>query len=103
MHALNKLNCSDVWSSVSSRYTDVFRTHIVTEVCKKREDFIEVNNRGKVECDLCDKTYVDVKSLRRHLQSNHGSGKKKLTCENCNKAFAYRSPLVRHMKKEHYD
>ena len=80
---------------------DAFRTRIANEVCKKKEDFIVVNNRGRIECDLCEKTYVDVKSLRRHLHSNHGSGKKKLICEKCRKEFAYRSSLVKHMKEKH--
>ena len=39
---------------------DAFKTHIAAEVCKKRENLIEVNARGKIDCDLCDKTYVDV-------------------------------------------
>ena len=82
---------------------DAFRNHIADEVCKKKEDFIEVNDRGRIECDLCDKTYVDVKSLRRHLLSIHGSGKKKLICEKCSKTFSYRSSLVKHIKEKHYD
>jgi hypothetical protein len=82
-----------------SKYAMV--NHIVGQVCKKRDDSITVNDEGRLECDLCDKTYVGISNLRRHINQNHSSQREKHTCDKCNKAYADLSSLKRHIASNH--
>ncbi|KAI8426837.1 hypothetical protein MSG28_014519 [Choristoneura fumiferana] len=50
-------------------------------------------------CDLCDKTFIDGQSLRRHLVTHDDS--KKLACSFCDKLYARRHALNLHMAKHH--
>ena len=80
-----------------------FEDHIVYQVCKKKDDCIELNMNGRMECDLCDKSYADKSSLKRHMNSNHGSKKQEIICKKCKKKFSAKSSLVRHMNTFHKD
>jgi len=75
--------------------------HIISEVCKKRDSLFEVNAEGRIQCDLCDKTYVAISNLKRHIKSNHSSFKQPNTCDRCNKTYANMSSLKRHIEAIH--
>lgn len=50
-------------------------------------------------CDLCEMTFIDGQSLRRHLVTHDDS--KKLACSFCDKLYSRRHTLNLHMTKHH--
>ena len=86
-----------MWGDRFGADKDAFEDHIVYQVCKRKEDCIELNTKGRMECDRCDKPYAEKSSLKRHMNSNHGSKEQEIICKKCKKTFAERSSLVRHM------
>ena len=80
---------------------DALENHIVWEVCKKRDNPFKVNSEGRIECDLCDKTYVEMSNLKRHIHKNRSSRKQRNTCDKCNKTYANMSSLKRHVDSVH--
>jgi uncharacterized Zn-finger protein len=80
---------------------DALVNHIVDKVCKKRGDFLEVNKKGRIECNLCDKTFAEMNSLRKHIPSKHEPGKQRFSCDLCGKAYADSSSLKRHINANH--
>ena len=75
--------------------------HIVGQVCKKRDHLFTVNTEGRLECDLCDKTYVGISNLKRHIKLNHSSQRETYTCDKCKKTYADLSSLKRHNESNH--
>jgi uncharacterized Zn-finger protein len=50
-------------------------------------------------CDVCNRTFANPFSLRRHHMTH--SGAKPFVCEICNWAFSEACKLKKHMKKIH--
>ena len=80
---------------------DAFESHIVMEVCKKREKSVTVNIEGRIECDLCDKTFVEMSNLKRHINLKHSSRQQTNTCDKCDKTYTNISSLKRHVNTVH--
>ena len=80
---------------------EALENHIVGEICKRRDILFKVNAGGRIECDLCDRFYVGISNLKRHIQLNHSSRKQRNTCEKCNKTYANMSSLKRHVEAIH--
>jgi len=80
---------------------DALVNHILDKVCKKRNDFLEVNEEGRIECNVCDKTYIEMNSLRKHIRSEHQPGNSSVSCDLCGKIYADMSSLTRHLNATH--
>ena len=80
---------------------EALKNHIAGEVCRKRDDSFQLNSEGRIECDLCEKTYIGVSNLKRHINLKHSSLKKRNSCDQCNKFYADISSLKRHVDSIH--
>ena len=80
---------------------DALVNHILNKVCQKRGDFLEVNEEGRIECNICDKTYTEMNSLKKHIRSKHQPGNPSVSCDLCGKIYADMSSLTRHMNATH--
>lgn len=80
--------------------TKSFETHIVAQVCRKREEGFDMNDEGKYKCDLCTKSYVDKAGLLRHQDWKHRPAEI-FKCEDCDKSYNNQQTLKRHQRKKH--
>ena len=55
------------------------------------------------KCDICNKYWAQKKSLKRHINNDHGPKKevKELKCDFCEKTFTQEGFLKRHLKRFH--
>lgn len=54
----------------------------------------------KYECAQCGKSYINMKSLKRHVQVH--TGEFPFNCDQCNKGFHTQKQLKHHTDKQHY-
>jgi len=60
----------------------------------------EMKEKGVYECETCNKTFSDSKSLKRHIKTiHHHSGPFK--CDICDRRFETAKSLKRHKSKDH--
>lgn len=77
-----------------------FQSHLVLKSCQRKGETLEVNNRGKLQCAKCHRSYADANSLTRHIAWKHREpiGYK---CSECEASFKLKSSMNRHKKQEH--
>merc|ERR1719154_362222 len=46
-----------------------FESHITTKVCMMKGKKISLDKEGRFQCDLCDKSFVDIKRSQAPLQN----------------------------------
>lgn len=65
-------------------------------------EHLAVHEEKKFDCSLCDRTYLNIGSLRRHVDHFHKNIRNYI-CPVCKKGF-FQNPLLRnHMVREHPD
>ncbi|GAB1296032.1 Zinc finger protein 354A [Apodemus speciosus] len=66
--------------------------------CEKQISYLsnppEITPAKRYKCSLCEKTFINTSSLRKH-EKNH-SGEKLFKCKECSKAFSQSSALIQH-------
>ena len=64
----------------------------------KRENMAFQSNNGA--CELCDKTYKNIESLRRHKRKAHTEieNLEEFSCQHCNKKFKFQIDLSDHLR-----
>ncbi|XP_073842885.1 uncharacterized protein [Musca autumnalis] len=61
-----------------------------------------IQTRTKHKCELCDRSYINEKSLRKHMREKHIlANDTKYICEKCDIRFATKMGLVVHSSKMH--
>ena len=78
---------------------DTLDDHLSTKVCQ-RETNVVVNEEGKFQCTLYEKSYLDENSLTRHYNWKH-KDPVLFKCDLCDKSFPYISSLKRHKIHAH--
>ena len=80
---------------------DKFAAHLARRSCKEKKEF-KVNSEERFQCEICEKSYLDINSLRRHINWKHkNSEPTKFDCELCKVSYAHPSSLARHVRKMH--
>ena len=80
---------------------DKFKAHLFRRSCKDKKE-CEVNDLERYQCEICDKSYLDKDSLKRHINWKHKiSEQTKFECELCKVSYAHHSSLARHIRKMH--
>ena len=79
---------------------DLFETHIVSKACQTGNNSLNINDEGRYQCDLCERSYVHQSDLLKHLHWKHRPGKT-FHCEKCDKNFYNQYSLSRHEHKMH--
>ena len=77
-----------------------FESHLILKTCQRKEEILEVNERGKLQCEECHRSYADVNSLTRHIAWKHRESVH-FECSECKASFKLKSSLTRHKKLEH--
>ena len=79
---------------------DLFETHIVSKACQTGNNSLNINDEGRYQCDLCERSYVHQSDLLKHLHWKHRP-EKAFHCEKCDKNFYNQYSLSRHEQKLH--
>ena len=58
----------------------------------------EETTTERPKCKKCDETFPSLKSLKRHVSSNHAP---RIECKDCDKIFSKNHDLEVHIKTEH--
>ena len=81
-----------------------FFAHIASKVCHKDPNYkhdTDITEDLRFKCQLCEKSYSNKDSLKRHARWKHDKNIKKFECNSCKMTFNYESSLKRHIKKSH--
>ena len=81
-----------------------FFAHIASKVCHKDPNYkhdTDITEDLRFKCQLCEKSYSNKDSLKRHARWKHDKNIKKFECNFCKMTFNYESSLKRHIKKLH--
>ena len=79
---------------------ELFETHIVSKACQTGNDALNVNDEGRYQCDLCERSYAHKSDMLKHLDWKHRPVKP-FSCEECDKNFYNQYLLRRHKQKMH--
>ena len=60
---------------------------------------METINKKKINCIICDKTFLTSKKLQRHIAGSHNQ--ETYECDKCNKSFTYKGNLNHHLQQIH--
>ena len=52
-------------------------------------------------CDQCDKSYLTMHSLKRHIRDIHQDIKEVFACDHCDKTYPTKDSLGRHTRITH--
>ena len=62
---------------------------------------VEVAASGKLMCEICLKSFTDVKNKRRHTNNVHNKISRNYECKYCEKSFGRKDNLDKHVKQCH--
>ena len=92
--------CKVCKKEFSEKASDQFDKHVASRCCKKGD--LMINEWCRFQCNLCEKSYKDAYSLRKHINWKHsGSEPGPFKCKDCEKEFVMKKSLRRHIKSSH--
>ena len=62
---------------------------------------VEEAASGKLTCEICLKSFTDVKNKRRHTNNVHNKISRNYECKYCEKSFGRKDNLDKHVKQCH--
>ena len=68
------------------------------DLSSSKNDNSEETTTVRLKCRKCDETFPSMKSLKRHVSSNHIQ---KIECNDCDKIFSKNYDLELHIKTDH--
>ena len=80
--------------------SQAYETHFVTKACQGTNEDDAINDEGRHECSMCDKTYVNKSDLTKHYNWKHKAGNI-FKCNMCGKNFCNQYTLSRHVRMKH--
>ena len=81
-----------------------FFAHIASKVCHEdinHKHDTDITEDLRFKCQLCEKSYSDKDSMKRHVRWKHDKKIKKFECDFCDMIFNYKSSLKRQIKNSH--